>query len=36
LRDLDGYERRMGDNWYDSIQRIQMVLENYGMTAEIS
>jgi len=27
---------RMGDNWYDSVPRIQMVLANYGMSAQIS
>ena len=36
LRDCENYVRRMGDNWQDSVPRIRMVLENYGMTAEIS
>ncbi len=36
LRDCDGYERRMGDNWQDSVPRIQATLASYGMTAEVN
>lgn len=36
LRDYEGYERRAGDNWRDSVPYIKMVLSNYGMTANIS
>jgi hypothetical protein len=36
LRDPEGYERRMESTWIDSVPRIRMVLENYGMAASIS
>jgi hypothetical protein len=36
LRDYTGYVRRMESNWYGSVPRIKLVLENHGMTAEVS
>ena len=35
LRDCDQYVRRMAETWIDSVPRIQMVLSNYGMSANI-
>jgi hypothetical protein len=36
LEDYTGYVRTLERNWLDSVPRIRMILENHGMTAEIS
>jgi hypothetical protein len=36
LGDYTGYERRLECDWRDSAPRIVGILENHGMTAQIS
>jgi len=36
LRDHQGYVRTLENTWHDSVPRIRAVLENYGLTADIS
>jgi hypothetical protein len=36
LGDYTGYVRVLESNWYSSVPRIRTILENHGMTADIS
>jgi hypothetical protein len=36
LQDYTGYTRTLESRWADSVLRIRVILENHGMTAEVS
>ena len=36
LRDHEGYVRTLEENWISSVPRIRAILENYGLTCEVS
>lgn len=36
LREHEGYGRNLESRWIDSVPRIQTILGNYGLTAEVN